>query len=181
MGTGRTHAIFATIAMTIDGFLTPIRPGTGKRAKPARAEWWDDPRLFDQAAKLTAAALELLRPQGPASPESEDPIGERSARFAIEATLREIRTADPSVSFERRTRHERLLALLKEDLGPLTDRPTIWGSTAEEDRERNALARPLLDEYIPLSRKKDRTTAETQRLAELQRSLEALVDVRRLP
>ena len=179
MGTGRTHAIFATIAMTIDGFLAPIRPD-GKAAKPTRAKWWDDPRLFDQAAKLTAAALELLRPHGPASPESEDPVGGRSAQFAIEATLREIRTADPSVSFERRTRHERLLALLKEDLGPLADRPIIWGSTAEEEREQEASVRPLLEEYIPLSRKKDRTAAEVQRLTELQRSLEALVIVRKM-
>ena len=181
MGTGRTHAIFATIAMTIDGFLAPVRPDTGKPAKPARAKWWDDPRLFDQAAKLTAAALELLRPQGPPSPEVEDPIGEHSARFAIEATLREIQTADPAIPFAQQKPNQRWLALLKQDLGPLADRPSVFGLTADEARKVDALVRPLLDEYIPLSRKRDKTPAEVQRLAELQRSLEALVIVRKIP
>jgi hypothetical protein len=173
MGTGRTHAIFAMIAMTIDGFLAPS-PDNGKPAKPTRAKWWDDPRLFDQAAKLTAAALELLRPQGPASPESEDPIDEHSARFAIEATLREIQTADPAIPFAQQKPYQRWLALLKQDLGPLADRPSVFGLTADEARKVDALAKPLLAEYHPLSQKKSKTPADVQRLDELEGALAAI-------
>ena len=119
--------------------------------------------------------------RGPPSPEVEDPIGEHSARFAIEATLREIQTADPAIPFAQQKPNQRWLALLKQDLGPLADRPSVFGLTADEARKVDALVRPLLDEYIPLSRKRDKTPAEVQQLAELQRSLEALVIVRKIP
>jgi hypothetical protein len=162
MGTGRTYAVMAMIAKAIDGFLN---------LKSTRAKWWDDPYLFDQAARLAVASFEMLRPHGEPSPEGE-PLGEHSARFAIQSTVREIQTADPSISFEKQTPYQRWLTIMKQDLGPLADRPSVFGLTADEARELRALAKPILDEYIPLSRKESKTPEETQRLAELQLALE---------
>jgi hypothetical protein len=174
LGSVQTHALMSMIGRTIDGFL-------GLRSKKTR--WFDDPDLFDEAARLTAAAFELLKPRGPLSPEDEKPLGPRSAQFAIEATLREIQTADPSIPFGEQTPYQRWLTLMKEDLGPLVDRAIVWDKGAEEARKDAAEARswrikaaPILAEYIPLSRKdadetKTMTPAQTQRLAELRRKL----------
>jgi hypothetical protein len=179
IGQGVTHAVFAMIGKTVDGFLAPTKPETGEPAIPARRKWWDDPRLFDQVTKLCAAALELLRPHEP-SQEDEDPVGARSAQFAIEATLREIQTADLSVPFDRRTNHQKWLALMKQGLGDLADRPAIWGQTAAAARKLKEAAAPVLEELIPLAQKSGRTpdamtTAETDRLAALRRDLERVV------
>ncbi len=167
MGAGRpTHALMNTIALAIDGLVGLRSP---------RARWWKDSHLFDQAAKLAAAAFEMLRPPGP-PPESAEPLGERSARFAIEATLREIQTVDPSIPFGEQTPYQRWLTLMKQDLGPLVDRAVIWGQGAEEARAQRDRAAPILPEYIRLSRKdaatpRNMTEAETQRLAQLRREL----------
>ena len=120
----------------------------------------------------------MLRPQGELSSGSEDTLGERSARFAIESTLREIRTADPSIPFAKQTPHQRWLTLMRQDLGPLADRPAIWRRTGDEERGLRASARPIRDEYIPLSRKMAETPdkmtpAEKRRLKELKRELAA--------
>jgi hypothetical protein len=179
MGTGRTHAIMAMLARTIDGLMASSNLPGKPAAKSARAKWWDDPYLFDQAAKLVVAAFEMLRPQGEVvapTPESGELLGDRSARFAVEATLRDIQAADPSIPFGKQTPYQRWLNMLKADLGPLADRPRIWGFSADEVRVLRALAKPILDELIPLSRKaaqapQDMTAAETQRLTELRRNL----------
>jgi hypothetical protein len=170
MRVGKTHAVMAMIAKTIDG-LTDI---LDKDGKPVRAKkWWDDPHLFDQAAKLAAAAFEMLRPQGQSSPEGEEPLSERSARFAVEATLREIQTVDVSIPFGEGTEHQRWLTLLKEDLGPVADRPFIWGASAQEARRRREATRPFIDEFQTLTRKSTKTPQlmtqpEAERLRELQ-------------
>jgi hypothetical protein len=166
LAAGPTHALMSMIGRTIDGFL-------GLRS--ARAKWWNDPATFDQALKLTIAAFEMLRPPGPA-PEAAEPLGERSGRFAIEATLREIQTVDPSIPFGEQTPYQRWLNLMRQDLGPLVDRAVVWGQGAEEARAQRDRAAPILAEYIPLSRKdaerpRNMTEMETQRLAELRRQL----------
>ena len=171
----KTAAVMAMIAKSIDGFLD-IKE---KYGKPVRVKkWWDDPYLFDQSAQLVVAALEMLRPLGEPSPEGE-PLGERSARFAIESVVREIRTADLSVPFREQKPYQRWLTLMRQDLGPLADRPAIWGRAADEERGLRALAKPVLDEYIPLSRKMAETPdkispAEKRRLKELKHELAAV-------
>jgi hypothetical protein len=167
LGAGPTHALMSMIGRTIDGFLS---------LRSTRTKWWNDPYLFDQAARLAATAFELLRPQGQSSPESAEPFGERSARFAIEATLREIQTVDTTIPFGKQTPYQRWLALMRQDLGPLVDRASVWVLSAEKARELRGKAAPILEEYIPLSRKdaktpRNMTDAETQRLAELRRQL----------
>jgi hypothetical protein len=167
MSTGPTYALMTMIGRTIDGVVG---------LKTARARWWNDPRQFDEAARMAMAAFELLRPPGPPPPESAEPLGERSGQFAVEATLREIQTVDTSVPFGKQTPHQRWLTLLKQDLGPLADRAFVFGASAEEARGRLALVKPILEELRALSRKSAKapqsmTQAEAQRLAELQRKL----------
>jgi len=169
---GRTHAIFATIAEATNMFLTRVSLETGEAVEPARRKWWNDPRLFDQVARLCAAALELMRPPG-APP--RDPIGDGSARFAIESTLHEIQTADPSVPFDKQKPHERWLNLMKRDLGDLADRPVLSGQTADQARALQEAAAPILAELIPLDKKRGKTPAELERQAELRRELERVV------
>jgi hypothetical protein len=176
----RTHVVMTMIAKAIDGFVGLGSPyAKDKRYK--RRQWLDDPYSFDQAARLVVAALEMLRPQGEPSPPEGEPLGERSPLSAIESTLREIRTADPSVPFGKQTPNQRWLTLMRQDLGPLADRPVIWGFTADEERKQDALAKPFLDEYIPLTRKKNKTPADEQRIADLEQKIREIVVVRKIP
>jgi hypothetical protein len=190
MGSGKTHAVFAMIAKTIDGFLARASLNTGEPVEPTRRKWWDDPRLFDQVAKLSAAALELMRPAGEPLQEGRDTMmlddglivntSESHARFAIETTLREIQTADLSVPFDKARPYQRWLALLRRDLGDLADRPAIWGHPADQARELNEAAAPILAEFIPLDKKHGKapeamTPEEIKRHAELRRALEKVV------
>ena len=159
IGHGRSYAVMATIAMAIDTL-----------AARRRRKWWNDVYSFEQAAKVVASAFALLRPPGAPAPEGE-PFGEHSAEFAIQATLREIQTADLTVPFDRRTNHQKWLALMKAGLGDLADRPALFGQTADQARALNEAAKPILAELIPLSKKTGKTPAEAERLAELEREL----------
>lgn len=166
----RTHTVMTMIAKAIDGFVGLGSPyAKDKRYK--RRQWLDDPYSFDQAARLVVAALEMLRPRGEPLPEGE-PLAGHSAKFAIELTLHEIRTADPSIPFGKQTPYQRWLTLMKQDLGPLADRPAVFGLTADKARRLHALA----EEFIPLSQKNvetpdEMTPTETQRFAELLREI----------
>jgi hypothetical protein len=162
MGTGPSHVLMAVIGRTIDDLVRMRERG----AKQKSARWWDDPHTFDLAARAVAAAFDMLRPKG------EVPDTGRRGEFAIEATLREIQLADLSIPFDQMKPHQRWLALLKRDLGPIADRPAIWGITAESARELDELSRTFRDELRALSQKAERapdamSSEERHRLKEL--------------
>jgi hypothetical protein len=170
IGTGPSHALMTVIGRTIDDLVRMRERG----AKHKASRWWDDPYTFDLAAHAVAAAFEMFRPKG--TPSKSDG---RQGEFAIEATLREIQLADLSVPFDQMTPHQRWLVLLKRDLGPLADRPAVWGESAEQARQMYRQSRELLRELIPLSRKEtrtpeDMTPGETERLRELTERLRDL-------
>jgi hypothetical protein len=148
MGTGPSHVLMAIIGRAIDD-LVRMRGRGAKQQKDLR--WWDDPHTFDLAARAVTAAFDMFRPKG------EVPDTGRQGEFVIEATLREIQVADLSIPFDQMKPHQRWLALLKRDLGPIADRPAIWGITAESARELDELSRPFRDELIALSQKAERT------------------------
>jgi hypothetical protein len=174
-----TCALMDIIGTQIDALVRLRVEGLGdvepKWKVDKSARWWDDPYLYGQAFALVTHAFEMFRPKGEPPQgidESIDAGGRRQGKFSIETTLREIQLVDASKPFAEQTPHERWLTLLKGDLGSLADRPVIWGSTAEQERELRALTEPLLAELIPLSQKEGQTPEsmtpeETQRLAEL--------------
>jgi len=147
MGTGPSHALMTVIGRAIDD-LVRMR---GRGAKQKGLRWWDDPHTFDLASRAVAAAFDMFRPKG------EVPDTGRQGEFVIEATLREIQLADLSIPFDQLKPHQRWLAQLKRDLGPLADRPAVWGITAESARELDELSRPFRDELRALSQKAERT------------------------
>ena len=166
MGTGRTFALMMMIGGTIDRLVR-------MRADDADARWWNDPFLFDQAAKAVNSIFGMLRPKGEL-PQGEDIFeagGPRKGEFAIEATMREVQLVDPTIPFADQTPHQRWLILLKRELGPLADTAVIWGTTAEQARKEHKLFRKLAPELMRLSRKQSKGAPlkpkEKRRLADL--------------
>lgn len=157
LGAGKTFAIMEMIAKTIDGL-----------AATRKTKWWLDPTAYAAAVAVVTAAFELLRPPG--QPQG-DPLSEHSPRFAVETTLREIQTADLRVPFGEQRPYGRWLARLKQGLGDLADRPALWGQTADQARASGEAAAPILAELIHLSKKRDKTPAEMERVAKLERAL----------
>jgi hypothetical protein len=167
IGAGPSHALMAVIGRTIDDLVRMRERG----AKLKASRWWDDPYTFDLAARAVTAAFEMFRPKGKPS-ESDGRQGE----FAIEATLREIQLVDLSIPFDQLTPHQRWLALLKRDLGPLADRPTVWWAESAPHARVRERAREALRELIPLSQKAERapdamTPKETEKLRELRAAI----------
>jgi hypothetical protein len=170
MAPAPTYALLAIIGRAIND-LTETRDRATPRAK-VRVAWWLDPRLFALAETAVIAAFRLLRPPG-----ATDQIDDgRQGEFAIETLLREIQTVDLAKPFGQMSEHERWLALLRQDLGPLANRAAVWGESVEQARERHVRALPVLRDLIPLSRKSpgDLTKEEVERLAELRAEIERL-------
>jgi TraY domain len=166
MGDSQTYAVMMVIGKTI-GSLERIRnPNASKRGKE---RWWNDAFLFDQARQVVLAAFGFFQPPVADFPKDENA---RKGKFWLEATLREIQLADPSIPIKKQTPHQRWLNLLKRDLGSLVDRPAVWGLDADSAREQRERATPILEELIPLSRKNAQTpkamsAAEKKKLGEL--------------
>jgi hypothetical protein len=164
------------IGLSIDQMVEMKR----RSSREKNLQWWNDPHLFNQASLIVASFFEMFRPQTESSLENLD-TDAQAARFTIEATLREIQIADPTIPFAEQTTHQRRLNFLKQTLGPLADRPVIWGKSADRARaERDAISSGLRQELIALSRKEGKTpeamtAAETTRLRELEADLIAKI------
>jgi hypothetical protein len=164
MGTGRTHAVMTTIGRAIDGLVELKKGAPG-------IDWWSDPDLYVQARQVVLTALDLFRPPEAATGEDR-PENAREAEFEIEATLREIQLFDETKPFVKQKPYERWLGMMKKDLGPLADRPVVWGVSAARVREDQERFRPFRDELVALSRKAERmpdamSPDERDRLKEL--------------
>jgi hypothetical protein len=117
---------------------------------------------------VVLTALDLFKPQAAIG---DEPDG-RQAEFEIEAILREIQLFDETKPFMKQKAYERWLGLMKKDLGPLADRPAVWGVPADRARDEQERFRPLREELIVLSRKALRapdamSSEERRRLDEL--------------
>jgi hypothetical protein len=166
MGTGRTHAVMTTIGRAIDG-LVKLKAG-----ESTERDWWTDPYLYGQARQVVLKALDLFKP--PEAAIDAEPDNARQAEFEIEALLHEIQLFDESNKpFVKQTPHERRLGMMKKDLGPLAERPVVWGESAGQARERHERAREVLRELIPLSRKNpgDLTPQEAEQLHALRAAI----------
>lgn len=176
MGSGRTFGLMMLIGGTIDSL-------TRMRTKNPDA-WSDDPVLFDQVTRAVAACFELLRPKGElAQAEQLEAENVRRAEFAVAATVREIQTVDPSIPFAKLTPHQRWLALLAEELGPLAEDRMIFGRTAEEARKEHEQFRKVaLPELMELTRKEAGGVAlnleERRKLADLRREIARVQEAR---
>jgi hypothetical protein len=171
MGVGRTHSVMTVIGKAIDGLVALKTSPTASRDDA----WWTDPKLFEAARHVVLEALELFRPNTADNAEASDDDA-RQAAFEIEALLHEIQTFDETKKpYTRQTPHERWLGLMKKDLGPLADRPVVWGASAEEARALRASTAALLSELKPLARKKDKTVAEGARLTLLEGRLKKII------
>ncbi len=150
MRSGPTHALMQVIGSTIDSLVNLRDP---------KAKWHDDPYLFEQAMAAVRAALEIFRPEGPPPPQATEEVlalgGRRQAELSVAEMLREIQVADLATSLEKQSRHQRGMARLRADLGPLADRPRIYGRTASETRQEHELGR----EFMALHRKAIKTPA----------------------
>jgi hypothetical protein len=168
MGTGRTHAVMTTIGRAIDGFVK-LKTGEG----PER-DWWTDPYLFAAARRIVWAALDLFKPPGAMTDDAAEPDIAGRPEFEIEAILREIQLFDETKPFVKQTPYERWLGMMKKDLGPAADRPSVWGEGAEQAREWSRRMKDILSEYVPLSRKArdTMTPEETERFYVLRDTIE---------
>jgi hypothetical protein len=171
MGTGRTHAVMTTIGRAIDGVVKLAAGEASGR------DWWTDPYLYGQARQVVLTALDLFRPPEEATGE-DHPGNERRAEFEIEATLREIQLFDETKPFVKQTPYERWLGMMKKDLGPLADRVAVWGTTAEEARGQQALAKKIMPELIRLERKASKDELTPEEMGELQNLRNQIVALR---
>ena len=145
----QTHAIMTLIGLAIDAVTniqTLDKLAAGRKHKPV--QWWNDPYLYVQVEQMVIAALGVLRPRGPLP--NIDP---RQRDFVLNALVREIQVADPSVPFEKQTPHQRRINRLKQDLGLLADRAAPFGVDADAAREEVASMKPFREELIALTKK----------------------------
>jgi hypothetical protein len=162
LGTGPTYAVLQTIGKAVE---------TVVNLKKRDAHWTDDAYVFDQAVKAITEMFQLLRPVGvpPESLEQALELGGRlQGRLAMLELLREIQLVDTSIPLAKQTAHQRALAMLRADLGPLADRPQVYGLTAEKTRKQHEIG----VEFGVLTRQVERdpdnvTPEETKRLWDL--------------
>jgi hypothetical protein len=156
---GPTHAILAVIGATLDRLFN---------LKDATKTWTDDPYMHKQAMAVVTTALEMFAPASGA-PQGADELvefgGKNQGRLAVLQTLREIQLVDDTVPIGRQTPHQRALTMLKRELGPLTERPKVYGWTAEQARQQHEIGK----EFGPLMQKAKRdpnaiTPADAKRL-----------------
>jgi hypothetical protein len=150
-GTGPTHALMALIGKNIDNLM---------RLKGGSTRWWTDPHLFALAAESVRANFDMWRPQGQPPADIDSTIID----FVRQSMLREVEQADLTKPFEKQTAHEKWLAKVREDLGPLALQPLTWGKSAAELHVLEAQTKPILDEYKVLSRKEAAILSHTEAL-----------------
>jgi hypothetical protein len=78
--------------------------------------WAEDPALFDRAAAMINAALEMFRPQGSVCRDATDDERQQVGAVMLDL-LDNLSKADPSVPLAKQSLEQRRLVKLKEDLG----------------------------------------------------------------
>lgn len=124
-GSRRNYALMRIIAMIMEAVFNPDRPGV---------DWVDDPYSFDQVVKAVNSVLDAMRPPGAVPQLSElqqMAFGERQGSFRAGKILLDVQQADGSGALDSTSKRERRLAKLKDDLGPLAQRPVIINPHAE--------------------------------------------------
>lgn len=122
-GDRRTYAFFRTLAGVTDALWNPEKPDRF---------WLDDPYQYNQAVTAIRSVLEVLRPEGETSLESDSELlqaaAELQGRERAANILEAVRNADPaSWSVAER---------LRTDLGPVSKRiDRMVRVTAREARE----------------------------------------------
>ena len=138
-GSGPTHALMSIIGRVIDNATRVINA----------PKWWTDPYSFELAAHAVSATFATFRPRG----EIPNDVDMRPVDFGRQALLREIQLENASKPFERQTVYERWKSQVKQDIGSLADLAITFGESAAQVRDRWALARPLFDEVMELSKR----------------------------
>lgn len=159
-------------------FSLAIDTATKFRDPKGEARWWTDPYLFEVAKRTFTGLLDLFRPSGAAAPPDDiffQQMRDLSAHTAA-AVVRRIQLIDPAKPYARQTRPEVWFSMLRKELGPLADRPVIWGKSAEELRKEHAeldAIRPLLQQSVPPENipESARTTEQQKKLERLRRQI----------
>lgn len=105
--------------------------------------WTEEPHLFDQAVKAVAGVLELFRPPGEVVDPFADFGGDKLGRVAALGLIEDVQLADLTVPIAQRSTRQHALAVLRESLGELADRPQPYGFSADESRQLRKLSRPF--------------------------------------
>jgi hypothetical protein len=114
------------------------------KGRPSGAlPWTEQPHLFDQAVKAVAGVLELFRPPGEVADPFADVGGDQLGRVAALGLIEDVQLADPTLPIAQRSTRQHALAVLREGLGELADRPQPYGFTADERRQLRKLSRPF--------------------------------------
>jgi hypothetical protein len=152
-GSPETEAVLQLIGATIQS-VTRIK-GTQIRGSSGLV-WTSDPRLFDQATKAIAQVLELFRPPGEIVDPLVDVGGDQRGKLAALELIRQVQTADPTLPLATRSTRQHALAVLREGLGELAERPRPYGFTADEGRRLSQIARA----FHPLRRRAEKDPKE---------------------
>ena len=132
-GSAQTHAVLRTIGFAIDGLVNIKNP---------KANWLDDPYLFQQARQAITTLLDLFKPDAaaPNPEESSERGGRMQGNVAIRELLARIQLAEPKPR-PKQTAEERALLVLKSDLRDLAERPRPYGKSAAQLRKEAKAAR----------------------------------------
>jgi hypothetical protein len=176
-----TTAVMKIFDLTMDTVSKAYDP-TGK------AKWWSDPLIFVVAERALTGIFHMLRPPG-AVPVANKPPGAESTAdhiffqqmkdmgaYTAASVFQRIQLVDETKPYARLSKPEVWYSMLRKELGPLADRPVIYGQTGEELRAEHAkldAIRPLYQQIRPLQDipEDERTPEQKKKLERLQRQL----------
>ena len=107
------------ILKAVSAALNSVSTELGKATR-----WAEDPALFDRAAAMINAALEMFRPQGSVRRDATDDERHQVRTVMIDL-LDKLSKADPSVPLAKQSLEQRRLVKLKEDLGTVGAEPVL--------------------------------------------------------
>jgi hypothetical protein len=131
-GSRRNYALMRLISSVIETLCNPDN---------YEADWVDDPYLFDQSLRAVNQVLEAIRPAGKI-PKLSDPVLEAIKPLQVSEKVGHafdaIQRVDPNTPLQHASARQKLAIRLKDDLGPLADRPQVFRGNAEQMRARAA-------------------------------------------
>jgi hypothetical protein len=114
-GSRRNYALMRMIGSIIEMMMN---------VKNRKAEWLDDPYLFEQVTKSINVVLEAIRPTGEPPATVEDALdhgGPRQWKWRAAEAIRDVQLADPTLPLDA-PKSKRLAHRLKADLGDVFER-----------------------------------------------------------
>jgi hypothetical protein len=151
-GSRRNRALMKMLSMAME---TTSRPDSS-----SERDWMDDPWLFDQVVRTLNNILRAIRPPGEAeSPwagsafaESAEAIDRIGAREKAAALVVGVARGDASLPLDV-SKSQRIVNLLKSDLGDVVQRPQFFEGNADEIRAELARRASVKNHPTPKRRK----------------------------